>query len=71
MYKLVGKPGTRWSYLGGEQIYCNVVWISNKEDASKYSLINNKGEKIDIDVDECLIDDETLKYEEKHSNNSL
>jgi hypothetical protein len=65
MYKLVSEVGTRWSYLGGEQIYSNVVWMSNKEDASKYSLINNKGDKIDIDVDECLVDDETLKKTEE------
>ena len=61
MYKLVSEVGTRWSYLGGEQIYSNVVWMSNKEEASRYTLLDNKGEKIDIDVEEYLIEDETLK----------
>ena len=63
MYKLVSEVGTRWSYLGGEQIYSNVVWISNKEDASKYSLINNKGEKIDIDVDEYIVEEDDEKMD--------
>ena len=55
MYKLVSEVGTRWSYLGGEQIYSNVVWMSNKEEASKYSLLDSNGDKINIDVEEYLI----------------
>lgn len=55
MYKLVSEVGTRWSYLGGEQIYSNVVWMSNKEEASRYALLDSNGEKINIDVDEYLI----------------
>ena len=56
MYKLVSEVGTRWSYLGGEQIYSNVVWISNLEDANKYTLIDGNGKEIDIDINNFIVE---------------
>jgi len=58
MLKLVSEVGNRWSFINGYQIYGNVVWLSKKEDIRKYSLINEKGEKIDINPENCLVNDE-------------
>lgn len=53
MYKLVSDVG-RWSYLNGEMVFSNVVWIGDKDEAKKYTLIDENGEKIDVDINKCI-----------------
>ena len=56
MYKLVSDiDGTRWSYMNGYYVFGHVVWLTSKEEASKYSLIDKDGNKIDVDSKKFLI----------------
>ena len=58
MYKLVSNiKGSRWSFCGGYYIFGNVVWLSNLEDVSKYSLIDEDGKDIEIDIKSCLVEE--------------
>ncbi len=54
MLKLVSEEGTKWSYLNGYYIFGNVVWLSNEDEARKYTLLDEDGNKIDIDVENYL-----------------
>jgi len=48
MYKLIAPEG-RWMTRGGEYIFSNVVWMSNKEESKKYVLIKEDStEKITL-----------------------
>ena len=62
MYKLVSANG-RWSFLNGYQIYGNVVWLSNRDEASKYTLIDDNGNKVDINVEECIVEEDDEKMD--------
>ena len=53
MYLLVSKSG-RWSFRNGYQVYGNVVWVSSREDAKNYKLVDEKGNDIPFNLDECL-----------------
>lgn len=56
MCKLVSNiKGSRWSFYDGYQIYGNVVWLCNEDEISKYKLINEKGEEININPREFLV----------------
>ena len=55
MYKLVSKiDGSRWATKGNVMIFCQVVWMSKKEDAQMYHLIDENGDEIKIGKEECL-----------------
>lgn len=53
MYRLESAVG-RWSFKNGYQMYGNVVWISRKEDAKDYKLVDERGNYIPFDLDKCL-----------------
>ena len=53
MYTLESEVG-RWSFKDGYQIYSNVVWLSKKEDAKDYKLVDENGNDIPFNLDECL-----------------
>ena len=56
MYKLVSDiKGSRWSFLNGYYIFSNVVWLSSLEEASKYTLIDENGKKIDVDINDFIV----------------
>ena len=57
MLKLVSEVGTRWSFLDGYQIYGNVVWLTDIEEISKYSLIDEDGNKLNVNVEDYLVDE--------------
>ena len=54
MYKLVSDVG-RWSFLNGEMIFSNVVWIDSIDEAKKYTLIDENGENMNVDTKSCLV----------------
>ena len=56
MLKLVSAKG-RWSFLNGYQIYGNVVWLSNREEANKYTLIDENGNKLDVNVEDYIVEE--------------
>ena len=56
MWKLKSEVG-KWSFLNGEMIFSNVVWLSDKEEAKKYMLIDEKGNKMDINVNDYLVEE--------------
>ena len=56
MLKLVSEVG-RWSFMDGYQIYGNVVWLSSIDDIRKYTLIDENGEKINVNNEDLLVDD--------------
>ena len=53
MYTLESEVG-RWSFKDGYQIYSNVVWLSKKEEANDYKLIDDDGNSIPFDLNKCL-----------------
>ena len=57
MLKLVSEVGTRWSFMDGYQVYGNVVWLMDREDAKNYTLIDKNGKKCNIDVNDYIVDD--------------
>ena len=55
MYKLVSEiDGSRWAVKDNSMIFSNVVWMSTKEDSYRYHLIDENGNEIKINKDECL-----------------
>jgi hypothetical protein len=54
MLKLISEEGTKWSYLNGYNIFGNVVWLSDKDDIRKYTLLNEAGDKINVDIKNFL-----------------
>ncbi len=52
LYSEVGK----WSFFDGYNIFGNIVWLTNKEEAKKYKLINNDGEDMNVNVKDYLIE---------------
>lgn len=57
MLKLVSEVG-KWATKDNSMIFCNVVWLSSKEDAYKYHLIDDDKNEIKVDVDSCIVEDE-------------
>lgn len=56
MYKLVSDiKGSRWSFLNGYYIFRNVVWLSNLEEVNKYTLIDENGKEIDVDINDFIV----------------
>ena len=56
MYKLVSDiKGSRWSFLNGYYIFSNVVWLSSLEEVNKYTLIDENGKEIDIDINDFIV----------------
>lgn len=56
MYKLVSDiKGSRWSFLNGYYIFSNVVWLSNLEEVNKYTLIDENGKEIDVDINDFIV----------------
>lgn len=56
MYKLVSDvKGSRWSFLNGYYIFSNVVWLSSLEEANKYTLIDENGKEIDVDISDFIV----------------
>ena len=56
MYKLVSNiDGSKWSYLNGRCIFDEDVLMLDTEDIHKYVLIDGDGNRIDINVKDCLI----------------
>jgi hypothetical protein len=57
MYKLVSEiEGSKWSYCDGYQIYSNIVWVGDKDDAKKYKLIDSNGKEIKINLEDYLFE---------------
>jgi hypothetical protein len=57
MLKLVSEVGTRWSFMNGYQVYGNVVWLMDVEDAKNYTLIDKDGNKMNVDSNDYIVDD--------------
>ena len=58
MYKLVStKADTRWSFLDGYHIFGNIVYLMDKEEVSKYSLVDKNFKKLDVKVDDYIIEE--------------
>ena len=57
MLKLISEEGTKWSYLDGYNIFGNVVWLLDKDDIGKYTLLDAAGNKIDVDIKNFLVDE--------------
>lgn len=57
MLKLVSEVGTRWSFMNGYQVYGNVVWLMDLEDAKNYTLIDKDGNKMNVDSNDYIVDD--------------
>jgi hypothetical protein len=57
MLKLVSEVGTRWSFMNGYQVYGNVVWLMDMEDAKNYTLIDKDGNKMNVDSNDYIVDD--------------
>lgn len=57
MLKLISEEGTKWSYLDGYNIFGNVVWLLDKDDIGKYTLLDGAGNKIDVDIKNFLVDE--------------
>ena len=56
MHKLVSDiKGSRWSFLNGYYIFSNVVWLSSLEEANKYTLIDENGKEIDVDINDFIV----------------
>lgn len=56
MYKLVSDiEGSRWSFMDGYHIFGKVVWLTSKDEISKYKLIDCKGNEIDIKNENFLV----------------
>lgn len=55
MWKLVSpKDEWKWSFLNGYHIFKNVVYLLEKDDVSKYHLIDEKGNKVDCGLEKYL-----------------
>lgn len=55
MVKLVSEiDGSRWAFKDNSQIYCQVVWLSDKREANMYHLIDENREEIKIEIGKCL-----------------
>lgn len=53
MFKLVSEVG-RWAIKDNSMIFCNVVWLSKKEDAHKYHLIDDDRNEIKVNIEDCI-----------------
>ena len=57
MHKLVSDiEDSRWSFMDGYYIFGKVVWLTNKNETSKYKLIDRKGNVIDVKNDDFLVE---------------
>ena len=55
MYKLVSPiENSRWSFLDGFHIFNCDVTLLYKDDVKKYKLIDEDGNLININVEDCL-----------------
>ena len=59
MYKLVSNiKGSKWSFMNGCNIFnMQTVWLSKKEDARKYSLLDENDNKLDAKVEDFLVEE--------------
>jgi len=59
MFKLVSNiKNSKWSFMNGYNIFnMETVWLSKKEDARKYSLLDENGNKLDVNVEDFLVDE--------------
>lgn len=55
MLKLVSEKG-RWATKGNEMVFGNVVWLLDREDASKYHLVDENLKEIKTDISKCVVD---------------
>lgn len=56
MLKLVSEVG-KWATKDNSMIFCNVVWLSSKEDAYKYHLIDDEKNEIKVDIDDFIVEE--------------
>ena len=54
MVKLVSDTG-RWALRDNSMIFCNVIWESSYKDCQKYHLIDDEGNELPFNIDECCI----------------
>lgn len=56
MLKLVSEVG-KWATKDNSMIFCNVVWLSSKEDTYKYHLIDDEKNEIKVDIDDFIVEE--------------
>ena len=57
MYKLISEVG-RWATKDNSMIFSNVVWMSKREDAYKYHLIDDEKNEIKVKIEDCIIEEQ-------------